>query len=112
MVMDLKSFGLIADTQQVKGKELDEISRKIVLLTPAELKMALQVSRLEILHVLNQSVPCVGCRRSVERLYYKLFKNDYPTFDPLIIHSEGIVTIREDKQNSPQFLSSIFHGHR
>lgn len=28
-----------------------------------------------------------------------------------MVNKEGIITIREDKQNSPQFLCSLFHGH-
>lgn len=48
----------------------------------------------------------------MERLYYQLFKYGHPTLDPLIVKSDGIITIREDKQNSPQVLATLFHGHR
>ena len=63
LVMDLKSVGLVSDNQQVKGKELEEFSRKISLLTEKELSVSLSVSQSEVFKVLNQSVPCVGCRR-------------------------------------------------
>lgn len=63
MIMDLKSIGLISDNQPVKGKELEEFSRKMNILTEEELSRALEVSRSEILDVLNQNVTCVGCRR-------------------------------------------------
>lgn len=49
---------------------------------------------------------------SVERLYHQLFKYGHPTLDPLIVKQDGIITVRDDKQNSPQFLCSLFHGHR
>lgn len=111
MVMDLKSVGLVSDNQQIKGKELEDFVRKMSLLNEEELSHSLEVSRSEILKVLNQAVPCVGCRRSVERLYYQLFKYGHPTLDPLVINKDGIITIREDKQNSPQFLCNLFHGH-
>ncbi|KAI4460999.1 gametogenetin-binding protein 2 [Holotrichia oblita] len=111
MVMDLKSVGLVSDNQQIKGKELEDFSRKMSLLTEDELGSSLEVSRSEILKVLNQAVPCVGCRRSVERLYYQLFKYGHPTLDPLVIKKDGIITVREDKQNSSQFLCNLFHGH-
>lgn len=63
MVMDLKSVALVSDNQHVKGKELEEFVRKMNLLTESELSNALEVTRSEIFHVLNQAVPCVGCRR-------------------------------------------------
>lgn len=111
MVMDLRSLGLLTDHQQLKGKEIEDFGRKMSLLTEEELNCALQVTHLDIMHVLGQSVPCVGCRRSVERLYHQLYKHKYPTFDPLMVTSDGIVTVREDKQALPQFLCSLFHGH-
>ncbi|XP_022901319.1 gametogenetin-binding protein 2-like [Onthophagus taurus] len=111
MVMDLKSVGLVSDNQQVKGKELEDFVRKMSLLNEEELSHSLEVTRSEILKVLNQAVPCVGCRRSVERLYYQLFKYGHPTLDPLVVKKDGIITVREDKQNSPQFLCNLFHGH-
>ena len=63
MVMDLKSMGLVCDNQQVRGKELEDFTRKMSVLTQADLSVALQVNRNDMLHVLNQAVPCVGCRR-------------------------------------------------
>lgn len=63
MVMDLKSMGLLHDNRHVKSKILDEFIRKVDILTEGDLLAALQVTRLDMLHVLNQVVPCVGCRR-------------------------------------------------
>lgn len=63
MIMDFKSTGLVCDNQHVKGKELDEFTRKMGILTDYGLNSALNVTRSDLLHVLNQSVPCVGCRR-------------------------------------------------
>lgn len=56
-------MGLVCDNQHVKGKELEEFVRKMSILTEYELRLALQVTRSDMLHVLNQAVPCVGCRR-------------------------------------------------
>ncbi|KAF5273798.1 hypothetical protein FQA39_LY00913 [Lamprigera yunnana] len=110
MVMDLKSMGLICDNRHMKGKEMDDFIRKMSILTDNELGDALQVTRSDLLRVLNQAVPCVGCRRSVERLYYQLFKYGHPTLDPIVVKSDGIITIREEKQ-TPQVLCSLFHAH-
>ncbi|XP_018327336.1 gametogenetin-binding protein 2-like isoform X2 [Agrilus planipennis] len=110
MVMDLRSMGLACDNHQVKSKELEEFNRKMNILTKEELASALQVTRSDMLHVLNQVVPCVGCRRSVERLYYHFFKNGHPTLDPIVVRPDGFITIHEDKQ-TPQVLCGLFHGH-
>lgn len=63
MIMDLNTMGLICDNKPVRGKELDEFTRKVNLLTAVELKSALQASKVDMLRVLNEAVPCVGCRR-------------------------------------------------
>jgi hypothetical protein len=51
----------------------------------------------------------LGC--SVERLYYQLLKFGHPTLDPLMVKSDGIITIKDEKQTMPQILCSIFHDH-
>ncbi|CAH1104268.1 unnamed protein product [Psylliodes chrysocephalus] len=110
LVMDVKSSGIICDNQVLRGKELEEFALKWSVLPPCELRKALQITKSELMHVLNQNVPCVGCRRSVDRLYYQLFKFGHPTLDPLIVKPDGTITIREDKQAYP-ILGSIFHDH-
>lgn len=61
--MDLNSMGLVNDNTNIRGRELDDIVEKLKLLSPYELKSALKVSILDIRNVLDQAVPCVGCRR-------------------------------------------------
>lgn len=70
--MDLNTMGLICDNKPVRGKELDEFTRKVNLLTAVELKSALQASRVEMSRVLNEAVPCVGCRRRYFSVYSPL----------------------------------------
>ncbi|CAG9860789.1 unnamed protein product [Phyllotreta striolata] len=110
LIMDVKNSGIICDNQVLRGKDLEEFALKWSVLPPCELRNALQITKSELMHVLNQNVPCVGCRRSVDRLYYQLFKFGHPTLDPLIVKPDGIITIREDKQAYP-ILGSIFHDH-
>ncbi|XP_046964605.1 gametogenetin-binding protein 2-like [Vanessa cardui] len=111
MIMDLSTMGLIFDSPQVKGREYDEFIRKYRTLTTDELKSALRVDASDIFNVLNQSIPCVGCRRSVERLFYQLCKSGHPTLDPLILTQDEIMTIREDKITNPQSLATLLNGH-
>jgi hypothetical protein len=111
LVMDIRGSGLVCDNPLVRGKELEEFTRKCETLTEKELHSALQITKSELMNVLNQNVPCVGCRRSVERLYYQLLKFGHPTLDPLMVKSDGIITIKDEKQTMPQILCSIFHDH-
>ncbi|XP_049867455.1 gametogenetin-binding protein 2-like [Pectinophora gossypiella] len=111
MIMDLNTMGLICDNQQVKGREYEEFMRKYRILTTDELKAALRVDASDIFNVLNQSIPCVGCRRSVERLFYQLCKSGHPTLDPLVLSPDEIMTIREDKIIHPQSLATLLNGH-
>ncbi|XP_018568036.1 gametogenetin-binding protein 2-like isoform X3 [Anoplophora glabripennis] len=110
LVMDVRSSGIICDNQLLRGKDLEDFACKWLVLSPQELQNALQITKSELMHVLNQNVPCVGCRRSVERLYFQLFKFGHPTLDPLIVKPDGRITIKEDKQ-AYQVLGSIFHDH-
>ncbi|XP_013145974.1 PREDICTED: gametogenetin-binding protein 2-like [Papilio polytes] len=111
MIMDLKTMGLICDNPQVKGREYEEFMRKYRILSTEELKAALRVDATDIFNVLNQSIPCVGCRRSVERLFYQLCKSEHPTLDPLILTPDGTMTIREDKITHSQSLATLLNGH-
>ncbi|CAG9783920.1 unnamed protein product [Diatraea saccharalis] len=111
MIMDLNTMGLICDNPQVKGREYEEFMRKYRFLSIDELKSALRVDASDIFNVLNQSIPCVGCRRSVERLFYQLCKSGHPTLDPLVLTLDEIMTIREDKIVHPQSLATLLNGH-
>lgn len=61
--MDVKSLGIICDNQQLRGKEMEEFADKWRCLSSKQLQKALQITKNELMHVLNQNVPCVGCRR-------------------------------------------------
>lgn len=61
--MDVKSSGIVCDNQQLRGKDLEEFAQKWSCLSEKQLQRALQITKSELMHVLNQNVPCVGCRR-------------------------------------------------
>ncbi|GBP80894.1 Gametogenetin-binding protein 2-like [Eumeta japonica] len=120
MVMDLNTMGLICDNPQVKGREYEEFLRKYRILSTDELKAALRVDASEIFSVLNQSIPCVGCRRRNSPDCEKdgspselssLCKSGHPTLDPIVLTPNEIMTIREDKISHPQPLATLLNGH-
>ncbi|XP_058445588.1 gametogenetin-binding protein 2-like [Malaya genurostris] len=112
MLMDLNSKGLIFDQPAIDGMELEEFTKKYQLLSPAELRASLQVSTADLMSILSQNVPCVGCRRSVERLFYQLMLSGHPTLDPVVITSKGILTINEDKIRCPQAICTLLYNHK
>lgn len=63
LVMDVQGSGIISDNKILRGRELEEFERKWRVLSMTELDNALHINKDELMHVLNQNVPCVGCRR-------------------------------------------------
>ncbi|XP_034239515.1 gametogenetin-binding protein 2-like [Thrips palmi] len=111
MVMDLNSMNLGCDNPTVKGNALEEFSRKYNVLTINEVREALQVSCKDLLSILSQTVPCVGCRRSVERVFYQLMKSGHPALDPILISEDGVLSLRDDKTAAPQPLCTLLYRH-
>ncbi|XP_057321516.1 gametogenetin-binding protein 2-like [Microplitis mediator] len=111
MIMDLNNLGYINESPLVKGKQLEEFMRKLEMLTKEEVKASFEVTHKDILSILSQTVPCVGCRRSVERLFFELMGSGHQALDPLIVTPEGILTISEESLQSPRLLCTMLQGH-
>uniref|UniRef100_A0A224X9X1 Putative gametoproteintin-binding protein 2 n=1 Tax=Panstrongylus lignarius TaxID=156445 RepID=A0A224X9X1_9HEMI len=111
MVMDINGMGLICGHPFVRGKEMDKFADMFNTLTPAELRDAFEVQCKDFFSALSQTVPCVGCRRSVERLYEQLRKTGHPAMEPLVIKPDGNLTIKEDHFEGPRHLFALLHGH-
>ncbi|XP_034112787.2 gametogenetin-binding protein 2-like [Drosophila albomicans] len=111
MLMDLNSKGLVIDSPQIRGRELEEFSRKFNLLTETERKQSLEIDSSSFISVLNQCVQCVGCRRRVERLFYQLTESGHRTLDPLELRSSCTLGITEEKLKTPQALGTLLYRH-
>lgn len=102
MILDLKYKGLIFDNLPgLKGREMKNFLAKFDLLSEDEFKLSQQVSEEEFMKVLNQIVPCVGCRRNVERLFQQFKKFEFPTLDPIFITKDGVLQINETHLKQP-----------
>ncbi|KAH8311490.1 hypothetical protein KR044_006624 [Drosophila immigrans] len=111
MLMDLNSKGLVIDSPQIRGRELEEFSRKFNLLTETERKQSLEIDSSSFISVLNQCVQCVGCRRRVERLFYQLTESGHRTLDPLELRASCTLGIAEEKLKTPQALGTLLYRH-
>lgn len=111
MLMDLSNKGLCIDSPQIRGRELEIFTRKFKLLSADELKLSLEIDSVTFVSLLNQCVPCVGCRRRVERLFYQLTLSGYPTLDPLILRDTCVLTVREELMWAPQAIGTLLYRH-
>ncbi|XP_017143780.1 gametogenetin-binding protein 2-like [Drosophila miranda] len=111
MLMDLNSKGLVIDSPLIRGRDLEEFSRKFRLLTEAERRQSLEIDSASFMAVLNQCVQCVGCRRRVERLYYQLTESGHRTLDPLELRDKAKLGIAEEKLKTPQALGTLLYRH-
>ncbi|XP_020293016.1 gametogenetin-binding protein 2-like isoform X3 [Pseudomyrmex gracilis] len=111
MIMDISNLEAIYDSPLVRGKQLDDFMRKFDMLTKKEIKASFKITCKDIVAILGQAEPCVGCRRSVERLFYDLMKSGHPALDPLVITPDGTLSIKDEVLESPQQLFTILHGH-
>ncbi|PSN40613.1 hypothetical protein C0J52_09229 [Blattella germanica] len=112
MVMDLSRMGLVCESPTIKGKELEEFTKKYNILSPTEMQHAFAVEMKEISDIVDQTVPCVGCRRSAETLFRELAESGHPALDPLYITPERMLSIKQEQLESPQTLCTMLHGHR
>ncbi|KAK0178640.1 hypothetical protein PV327_007516 [Microctonus hyperodae] len=111
MIMDLNNLGYVNESPLVRGKQLDEFTRKLDMLTKEEIKASFEVTHKDMLSILGQAVPCVGCRRSVERLFYDLMQSGHQALDPLIVTPKGLLTIKDEILESPRLLCTMLQGH-
>ncbi|CAG7822902.1 unnamed protein product [Allacma fusca] len=109
MTMEMDSGYLTCDDSFLPSKtELEAFMKKYRLLSKEEVEDALQVVSSEFVAILNQMVPCVGCRRSAETLYQQVTDYGYSAFHPLVVDANGTLTLPKDKLTS-KFLCTLFH---
>ncbi|KAH8382919.1 hypothetical protein KR009_005795 [Drosophila setifemur] len=111
MLMDLNSKGLVIDSPMIRGRDLEEFTRKFKLLTEAERRQSLEIDSASFMSVLNQCVQCVGCRRRVERLFHQLTESGHRTLDPLELRPTATLSIIEEKLKTPQALGTLLYRH-
>lgn len=61
--MDITGLKALRESPLVQGKQLEEFKKKLNLLTMDEKRASFEVACKDMLGVLDQTVPCIGCRR-------------------------------------------------
>lgn len=102
------------DCDQLNGmkfKEMERFVQRFGVLSKDELAVAMLVTSKDIMNLLTHLVPCVGCRRSVERLFNQLVLSQHPALEPLIITRSGVMSINRNYLFDPRALFSLFYIH-
>lgn len=95
----------------IKCKDMECFVQKFDVLTKDEVAVAMMVTSKDIMNLLTHLVPCVGCRRSVERLFNQLVKSQHPALEPLIINKSSVMSISRNYLFDPRALYSLFYIH-
>jgi len=111
MVMQFEDSCIGCNHNGIKQKDLERFLVKFRAFTPEEVSSALRSASKDVLNLLAQMVPCVGCRRSVERLFHQLVKSGHPALEPLVISSSSYLSIKPDYLDDPKALYSLFYVH-
>ncbi|XP_073472221.1 gametogenetin-binding protein 2 [Aquarana catesbeiana] len=109
MVMEFSDNMLQLDKQQSDTLQLKQFVQRHGMLSEQELSIAMMVTSREVFNALSQLVPCVGCRRSVERLFTQLVESGNPALDPLSVGAKGVLTLSHSCMTDATKLYTLFY---
>ncbi|XP_077151565.1 gametogenetin-binding protein 2 isoform X2 [Ranitomeya variabilis] len=109
MVMEFSDSMLTLDKQQIDPLQLKKFTQRHTMLKEQDLSIAMMVTSREVFNTLSQLVPCVGCRRSVERLFTHLVESGNPALDPLSVGAKDILTLSRRCMSDAAKLYTLFY---
>jgi hypothetical protein len=77
-------------------------------------KFQFEVNMNELINTFNQTIPCITCRSTTEKLYKQLISNKEESsmsLDPLVIESNGVLKVKPSLMN-PKSLFNLFKINR
>eukprot|EP00062_Callorhinchus_milii_P011746 gi/632957994/ref/XP_007894786.1/ PREDICTED: gametogenetin-binding protein 2 isoform X4 [Callorhinchus milii] len=111
MVMEFSDNILNLEGQQVNGAQLKQFVQQHSMLKQQDLNIAMMVTSREVFSALSQLVPCVGCRRSVERLFSQLVESGNPALEPLSVGPTGVLSVTRNCMTDAKKLYTLFYVH-
>ncbi|XP_006899523.1 PREDICTED: gametogenetin-binding protein 2 [Elephantulus edwardii] len=111
MVMEFPDNVLNLDGHQNNGTQLKQFIQRHSMLKQPDLNIAMVVTSREVLSALSQLVPCVGCRRSVERLFSQLVESGNPALEPLTVGPKGVLSVTRSCMADAKKLYTLFYVH-
>ncbi|XP_062392204.1 gametogenetin-binding protein 2 isoform X2 [Sardina pilchardus] len=111
MVMEFSDSVMDLDSHQINSSQLKQFVQYHAMLKQQDLSISMMVTSREVFSALSQLVPCVGCRRSVERLFSQLVESGNPALEPLTVRSTGILSVTKACMADAKKLYTLFYVH-
>ncbi|CAM9336236.1 unnamed protein product, partial [Lampetra planeri] len=111
MVMEFSDCVTDVDRHEMNMSRWKKFTEFYNKLKRQDLNMALLVMSREVYSALSQLVPCVGCRRSVERLFSHLVESGTPALEPLTVNPSGVLSVSKACLADIKKLYSLFYVH-
>uniref|UniRef100_A0A3B3BVI6 Gametogenetin-binding protein 2 n=1 Tax=Oryzias melastigma TaxID=30732 RepID=A0A3B3BVI6_ORYME len=111
MVMEFSDSAIDVDSNQMNTSHWKQFSEHHSKFKQHDLNVALMVTTREVYGALSQLVPCVGCRRSVERLFSHLVVSGNPALEPLTVKPSGMLTVTKTCLADVKKLYSLLYVH-
>uniref|UniRef100_A0A8C7JK87 Gametogenetin-binding protein 2 n=1 Tax=Oncorhynchus kisutch TaxID=8019 RepID=A0A8C7JK87_ONCKI len=111
MVMEFTDSVMNLDTHQINSSQMKQFVEHHSMLKQQDLNIAMMVTSREVFSALSQLVPCVGCRRSVERLFSQLVESGNPALEPLTVKPTGVLSVTKTCMADAKTLYTLFYIH-
>nr|XP_015817293.2 gametogenetin-binding protein 2 [Nothobranchius furzeri] len=111
MVMEFPDSVMDVDSHEINTSHWKQFTEDYSKLRQQDLNIALVVASREVYGALSQLVPCVGCRRSVERLFSHSVESGNPALEPLTVKPKGMLTVTKACLADRKKLYTLFYIH-
>ncbi|XP_074528739.1 gametogenetin-binding protein 2 isoform X2 [Halichoeres trimaculatus] len=111
MVIEFPDSVIDSDSNEINAAQWKQFSEYYSKLKQQDLNVALMVTSREVYAALSQLVPCVGCRRSVERLFSHLVESGNPALEPLTVKPTGMLSVTKACLSDMKELYTLFYVH-
>ncbi|XP_028278177.1 gametogenetin-binding protein 2 isoform X2 [Parambassis ranga] len=111
MVMEFSDSVMDVNRQDINASHWKQFCEYYSKLKQLDLNIALMVTSREVFGALSQLVPCVGCRRSVERLFSHLVESGNPALEPLTVKPTGMLSVTKACLADVKKLYTLFYVH-
>ncbi|XP_069082657.1 gametogenetin-binding protein 2 isoform X4 [Pleurodeles waltl] len=111
MVMEFSDNMMNLDGHHINSSQLKQFVQRHSMLKQQDISIAMMVTTREIFSALSQLVPCVGCRRSIERLFSQLVESGNPALEPLTIGPKGVLSVTRNCMTDAKKLYTLFYVH-
>ncbi|KAM9782309.1 gametogenetin-binding protein 2 [Syngnathus typhle] len=93
LVMEFADRIMDVDKRVISSSHWKQFTEGHSKLKQQDLTAALSVVSTQVFKALSQLVPCVSCRRSVERLFCHLVESGTPALEPLTLKPTGVLSV-------------------